>query len=483
MAKRVLNKRDVVWRTQCYLDYIGQVFELENRVYRLINADKENYVKKLFSENIIKDMVSRGWFIPTRISNEICFEGEEDRLILEHEYIKHISYRHEWTYSMYLDARSMLAKVNMYLLKKGYELSDPTLANVCFIGCKPIYIDLGSIMPANDVGLNGWYTFCQCWVNPYRLVQEGRITPELFRGLLFFDSGLTHSRMTALSRTIKMRPLNKVRECIEYRLYDNAEKSRRKSVRIAVDFLHKLPVYSESGIRKKKIRKYSKYAVSPVRSRKNDENGYWSEYHAEYTKDGKVIADERFLYYMDQIRQLRENGKLSDVFEIAGNSGVMSQLLLENHLIDFACVSDYDAGALEHGYMRCKEHKAISRKIMFSVIDIMNSDEKSGKLRVDRYRSDMVMALAVTHHLILTQKIKLDVIVDILESYTNRYVIVEFMPLGLWAGDDKSCPPVPEWYTLEWFLQGLKEKFDIIKVEEVSKNRIGILGEKRNQIQ
>lgn len=191
-----------------------------------------------------------------------------------------------------------------------------------------------------------------------------------------------------------------------------------------------------------------------------------------------MIADERFSYYIDQIRQLRDEGGVHDVFEIAGNSGVMSQLLLENELIDFACVSDYDAGSLERGYMRCRKDKEISKKVTFSVINIMNVDEKSYKFRTDRYKSDLVLALAVTHHLLLTQKVKLDIIVDILERYTNRYVIVEFMPLGLWSGDDNACPPVPEWYTLDWFINGVKEKFNILWVKEISKNRIGILGEK-----
>ncbi len=479
--KKILNKRDVVWRTRRYLDYIGQVFEFENRVYRLINVDKERYVRKLFSENLIENIVDKGWFVPTKISTEVCFEGEEERLILEHEYIGHLSYCYEWTYNMFLDARSMLAKMSVYLLKKGYELSDPTLGNVCFIGCKPIYMDLGSIVPAHDAGLNGWYTFCKHWVNPQQLVRRGRITPEMFRRILFSDVGMTREEVVRLTGIVKVRLLNKLREAVEYRLYDNTVKSRRKSVNRVVGVIHKLPAYNESGIRKKKCAKYAKYAISaPINK---VETGYWTEYHANYAKDGKVIADERFLHYMDWIRPLRESGKLHDVFEIAGNSGVMSQLLLENDLIDYACVSDYDAGALEHGYMRCRNHKMISNKIMFSIIDIMNVDEKSYKFRADRYRSDLVMALAVTHHLVLTQKIKLNVIVDILESYTNRYVIVEFMPLGLWAGNDESCPPIPDWYTLDWFLQGLEEKFDVIKVEKISKNRIGILGEKRNQTQ
>lgn len=475
--KKVLNIKDVVWRTQHYLDYVGQVFKYNGKIYRLINVDKERYVRKLFSENVIRDLVRRGWLVKTKISNDICFDGEENRLILEHECVEHISRCYEWTYMMFLDARSMIARLNMYLLGKGYELRDPHTGNVCFIGCNPVYMDFGSIVPASEVGLRGWYAFCQVWVNPYCLVQKG-ITEKMFRGLMFTDEGLLRSDMRALSGSAKTSGLDRMREVIEYRLYDNEEESNRKSVRAAVRFLHGLPMYSESGIRKNKARKYAKYAAHG--QIKQMGSGYWTNYHDSYVANGKVKGDERFQYYMELIGSLREKEKIHDVFEIAGNSGVMSQLLLENHLIDYACVSDYDAGSVEHGYARCKGNQEISKKIMFSVIDLMDGNEKAYELKKDRYQSDLVLALAVTHHLILTQKVRLSAIVEILYRYTRKYLITEFMPLGLWAGDDAACPPIPEWYTLEWFLDGIKERFNIIKVEEISKNRIAVLGERRS---
>lgn len=477
--KKVLNKKEVVWRTQYYLDHVGQVFKYNGKVYRLINADKERYVRKLFSDRVISDLIKRGWLVKTKMNEDICFEGEEDRLILEHECVEHVSRSHEWTCKMFLDARSMLAKLNIYLLKKGYELVDPHSANVFFIGCKPVYMDIGSIVPAGEAGLKGWYGFCQIWIYPFLLVQKGKITWKMFRELMFFGTGITYSGMKAMSGGMKTRRLDRMRETVEYRLYDNEKESDRKSVRTAVRFLHRLPAYSESGIKKKKVKKYAKYAVpDPII---NEESGYWTDYHDNFTRDGKVKADERFQYYIELIKPLREIEKIHDVFEIAGNSGVMSQLLLENHLIDYACVSDYDAGSIESGYKRCRGNQEISKKIMFSVIDLMDGNEKAYDLKKDRYQSDLVLALAVTHHLILTQKIKLSFIVEVLSQYTRKYLITEFMPLGLWAGDDENCPPVPEWYTLEWFLEGIKEKFNIIKVEQISRNRIVVLGEKADR--
>ena len=58
---------------------------------------------------------------------------------------------------------------------------------------------------------------------------------------------------------------------------------------------------------------------------------------------------------------------------------------------------------------------------------------------------------------------------------TKKYIIVEFMPLGLWNGE--TAPELPEWYTLDWFLDNLKKYFNILKIEQTEINRIAILGE------
>jgi hypothetical protein len=92
----------------------------------------------------------------------------------------------------------------------------------------------------------------------------------------------------------------------------------------------------------------------------------------------------------------------------------------------------------------------------------------------DRLRSDAVIALGVLHHLILTQRFHPREILAKIASYSREYVLVEFMPLGMWT-EKKSQPP-PNWYTQEWFHQIFAETFDLISVEELQKNRTLFVG-------
>ncbi len=129
------------------------------------------------------------------------------------------------------------------------------------------------------------------------------------------------------------------------------------------------------------------------------------------------------------------------------------------------------------GRMGCKDISNLNEKIMFSVLNLLSWKELNTPA-CQRYKSDVVVALAVTHHLILTQKAKLTTIMELLSGFTKRFLVVEFMPLGLWS-EANNDSKVPEWYTLEWFIEGVGRFFEIISVEEVGKNRVCILAEKR----
>jgi hypothetical protein len=86
------------------------------------------------------------------------------------------------------------------------------------------------------------------------------------------------------------------------------------------------------------------------------------------------------------------------------------------------------------------------------------------------------VALAITHHLILSQRIGISKVIEILGLYTSKYIIVEFMPLGLYDGT--SAPPIPDWYNIESFSFEFSKFFTIIDIHKIDKNRILFTGKK-----
>ena len=150
---------------------------------------------------------------------------------------------------------------------------------------------------------------------------------------------------------------------------------------------------------------------------------------------------------------------------------MFSNMLVERGIVQRALCSDYDNGAIDKAFMRYRRNEAI----YFAVCNVMDTVERGLYKRAERFKSDIVIALALTHHLILTQKVRLPILFEKLTQYTNKYILIEFMPLGLWDG--KRQPEVPEWYTLEWFTKELSEYFKIIEILQTEPNRVAIFGE------
>ena len=89
----------------------------------------------------------------------------------------------------------------------------------------------------------------------------------------------------------------------------------------------------------------------------------------------------------------------------------------------------------------------------------------------DRIKSDIVMALALTHHLILSQNIDIDYIFKSMRALTYKYIIIEFMPLGLYDGKLYITPKVPPYYTTQWFRDNFEKYFFLITDEQLEVNR------------
>ena len=472
-----IDETKILKLTRHNLDYIGEVFKYEGRILRKIKEERREYVLDLFNKGIIAELVEFGGVIPTWIVNDLKFKSEEEALIIEHAAIFPLSYHQEWTFGMFDDARKMVIRVNSILLKYEYELYDAHYGNVGFCGCYPVYMDLGSIVPQKNCLFKSYELFLRFWVYPFKLLKSKRMDKEIVHCLIKYnDEGISlnqYLRSKYLFSGLLLKFIN-----IKKRVCENIwfETSSKKWIKGAVHIFKRIFFVKANNIHKKKQELYSKYLS--LSFGKDIIKGDWSDYHEENVNGKNIISNERFDYYLELVDKLKNEDKIDTSFEIAGNAGIFSQLLIEKGYVNNAIVSDYDMGAIEAGYVRCKHNEIISNKISFAVINIMNLMQNTRELIEMRYQSDIVFALAVSHHLILTQKVKLSVIVDILKKYTKKFVVVEFMPLGIWESDN-NCQPVPEWYTLDWFIKGLSEEFIIIEVRQLRRNRIAVVGKKK----
>jgi hypothetical protein len=95
-----------------------------------------------------------------------------------------------------------------------------------------------------------------------------------------------------------------------------------------------------------------------------------------------------------------------------------------------------------------------------------------------RLAADCVLALAVTHHLLLTQGYDYDTVLRRIREYTASLAFVEFMPLGL--HDGRSAPPLPSWYNLDAFSDAFSRHYERVHMEQLDENRILLVGRTRS---
>lgn len=75
--------------------------------------------------------------------------------------------------------------------------------------------------------------------------------------------------------------------------------------------------------------------------------------------------------------------------------------------------------------------------------------------------ADVVLAMAITHHLILGQGLSISYVVQRIRDSTKVTALIEFMPLGnIRPGGERD---LPDWYSTEVFEAELREKFSSVE--------------------
>ena len=191
----------------------------------------------------------------------------------------------------------------------------------------------------------------------------------------------------------------------------------------------------------------------------------WSNYHDRFDDDR---LPQRFTDILEHLR----SAQISSLLEIGGNQGLLCRAL--KHIrpeLKVTC-TDPDEIAIDKGF--CDNEKT-SHSINWAVLNPFYAESHiSEDEPVRRFRSDVVVALALTHHLVLSQGLSLGRVLDVISEYAGKFVYIEFMPLGL--HDGMTGHPVPSWYTVDWFQHEFEARFTLMEKMPLEENRLLFIG-------
>jgi len=458
------------------VDDIGVLYLSDHKMIRAINNIAASEVKKLLASGLINELISRRLFPRTEISSIMM---KDYALVLEHEKIDPVIYPFEWSPEMLRLATLCILQVNEVANKFGYELKDAHPYNVLFKYQKPMFVDFGSFVKLQLPG--GWiaydeflgsflYPLLLCKRKLKRLYKHmyliggvaigkeefAAINNPIFRFLGVQITGRLFSLFAKYRRGANI-PIEKINARFESSL-----------LRIFARFILRSKWLPGKKINFQVLRKRIKSINFRTRS-------MWADYHKQagfYSNNGDIKLTPRMTWILDNIKELRPK----TVLELGGNQGILSRVISKLPYIERVICTDYDDNAIDTLLLNVKDDE----KLFMACFNFMGEAwQRLSNERANRINSEMVIALAVTHHLILGQHYNIEQIISSIKSYSSKYVIIEFMPLGLWDG--AYAPPLPDWYNEKWFVDNLKCHCEIIHRKQLEENRIAFVGKIKDE--
>lgn len=362
--------------------------------------------------------------IATTADHAFIAPGE---LWLQHTRIDPISYPWEWTPAQWRSAAELTLRVARRAIESGWTLKDATPLNILFSGAKPILVDVLSF-ERRDPHSTVWLAYGQ-FVRTFLLpLVAARHLGWPLQATLFARDGYEPAQLyesLPLRRRISPDLLDVVTMAVLFEKrgakHAKANTPRSTDPDLAKHILLKRITRLEKQIRR----------TADARSRSQ-----WSEYTRTATHYRAVDHDKKQEFVNDVLQRCSPG----EVLDIGANTGTYSFIAAGKGAKVVAL--DSDAAALEIlGQRAFNEGMPITTLVAniarpTPAAGWRNREQLSLLDRLTR-KFDLVLMLAVVHHLILREQLPLRHIGELCASLTRRWLVLEWVP--------PSDPMYQEW--------------------------------------
>lgn len=436
-------------------DPVGSVFLAEDRILRGIYPE---YVDACLS--ILDDPTVQGMLGSKIVETCVVEPGLTDYpLTLEQRRIAPASFCYEWPMQMLQDAAVLTLDICAGLNEAGFVLKDGTPWNILFDGPRPLLVDFTSIMPQEeDIPWVAYDQFFRQFVFPLLVGQmkSGRVVRAL---LLSSPNGISPEEITHLLPSFSWAK----KSWLVKRLYlpmlavNMARKSGQDKA--IAKYRRNIPLRSpERGAFFQALKR----DIQSIQYSSGKSN--WSQY---YEDIHAFFHPEAFNPKQRLVAGLVERCQPMTVVDIGCNQGGYAILAAQAGAKVVAFDTDEDS-------VTALYHLASEKKlnILPLVGDVLYPSPRAGwrgeefPSAPQRFRSQMAFALALVHHLAITQIQTFDRIVRTLADYTERWLITEFVPLEDPRSQELLLTNRRDmgWYRLEFFLDSLKKEFSQVEI-------------------
>jgi ribosomal protein L11 methylase PrmA len=438
----------IVPHPSSFRDPRGFIFEQDGLLYRQVNESGRAGYEALMGSGLYEELAAKQLLVS---HEEVDAPGAADAWkVLKPELVPFISYPYEWSFGQLKKAALTTLRIQKIALRHGMTLRDASAFNVQFIGSQAVFIDTLSFES---------YQEGQPWV-AYRQFCQHFLAP------LFLIAG-SDPRLSALSRSwIDGIPL------------DIARRLTPRPYRWRPGFLAHISLHSKAQERFKDdaarrprrlhVRRAAlERIIDHLRATTeglswNPAKTQWAGYYSmtNYT-DEAMESKKRFVAAVVNVL------KPARVVDLGANTGEFSVIAARAGA--YVVAADVDCGAVELCFRRASAEK--DRRVLPLVVDLANPTPPLGWMNAERAsflercagKTDLVLALALVHHLVIGNNVPLRSVMELFFR-TGADVIVEFIEKNdtqvqrlLASRDD-----IFEDYSVEGFERALSGLFRIV---------------------
>lgn len=395
-----------------FRDPAGFVFAEGDRVLRAVTGYGLPHMRDVRATGLIRRLIDAGHLLPeTEVATS--FEGRPDvQLVLEHPRLPVVSYPYEWPFRALQAAALLHLDIQLEALAAGVMLTDATAYNVQFIGSRPVFIDHLAFRPYRDGELWAAHRqFCEQFLHPLLLQSLFGIPYQpWFRGRPDGIPGADVVRLLRWRDRLNWKVLTNVVMPARLQRFAGrpAAEARIATARMPRRTLQELLT---------SLREW----MASLQPRGVDRTT-WSDY------DATIPADESatIAAFIDAFVR-RSNP--AQVWDLGCNAGRYSEVALGAGAA-YAVGLDSDAGALDQAFIRARDRRLALLPLL---VDLADPSPGLGWLNAERppllsrARADMLLAIAVVHHIAIARNVPLDHIVTLLTTLAPEGV-VGFVP-------------------------------------------------------
>ncbi len=399
-----------------FRDPSGFLFRHQGRLLRQVNSSYAADLELLKSSGLYAELVAADLLIPHEEVDLALAPTPGAVAVLAPELVPFVSYPYEWCFSQLSDAALATLRIQRLALKHGMTLKDATAYNIQFHRGRPLLIDsLSFTAYRQDEPWVAYRQFCQHFLAPlalmaYRDVRLGSLLRTNLDGVpLDLAAKLLpwHTRFRpGLSMHVHLHARSQQKHA-DSRGQANSDKAKATKVgRQALDGI----IDSLRG------------TVRQLHWRPGGTE--WGDYYQDTNYSDDALAAKREL-----VARLLDRTDSRVVWDLGANNGYFSRVASERGLLTIA--SDIDPTAVEKNWLACR--RGAEPHLLPLVMDLTNPspaqgwDHRERDSLLDRGPADTVIALALIHHLAISNNVPLPQLADFF-ARAGRHLILEFVP-------------------------------------------------------